>query len=122
MMKEAGRPEQTTSGVRAEWTKLLKTKTNVFDLAVQGRRIINFEFNGTCQNPRGCDAKVVFRIKLVNSDRHPTAAQCGQGYQMFQVTDAEGTTTDSQYGPIILPNFFCRILLGKSKHRIERGN
>ena len=41
MMKEAGRLEQTTSGVRAEWTKLLKTKTNVFDLAVQGRRIIN---------------------------------------------------------------------------------
>ena len=34
MTKEAGRPEQTTSGVRDEWTKILKTKTNVFDLAM----------------------------------------------------------------------------------------
>ena len=83
MTKEAGRPEQTTSGVRAEWTKILKTKTNILDLAMQGRRIINFEFNSTYQNPRWYDAKVVFRIKLVNSDRHPTAAQRGQGYQMF---------------------------------------
>ena len=50
MRKEAGRQEQTTSGVRAEWRKIVRTKTNVIDLAMQGRKIINFEFDGTYQN------------------------------------------------------------------------
>ena len=121
MTKEAGRPEQTTSGVRAEWTKILKTKTNVFDLAMQGRRIINFEFDGTYQNPRWYDSKVVFRVKLVHSDRHPTAGQRGQGYQMFQVLDDDGTEVDSKYGPIILPNFFAEFFWEKANIELKGG-
>ena len=72
---------------------------------MQGRRIINFECDGTYQNPRWYDAKVVFRVKLVNSNRHATPAQHGQGYQMFQTVNAEGDNIDSTYAPII-PQFF----------------
>ena len=113
MTKEAVRPEQTMSGVRAKWTKILKTKTNVFGLAMQGKRIINFEFDGTYQNPHWYDSKVVFTVKLFHSDRHPTAGQCGQGFQIFQVIDGDGATVDSQYGPIILPNFFAEFFWKK---------
>ena len=90
---------------------------------MQGRRIINFEFDGTYQNPRWYDFKVVFRVKLVHSDRHPTAGQRGQGYQMFQVLDGAGAEIDSKYGPIILPNFFAEFFWEKAnielKGRIE---
>ena len=119
MTKEAGRPEQTTSGGRAKWTKILKTKTNVFDLAMQGRRIINFEFDGTYQNPRWYDSKVVFRVELVHSDGHPTAGQRGQGYQMFQVLDGDGAEVDSIYGPIILPNFFAEFFWEKASIELK---
>ena len=95
MTKEAGRPEQTTSGVRAEWTKILKTKTNMFDLAMQGRIIINFEFDSTYQNPRWYDAKVVFRIKLINSADTQQQHNVDRVIKCLQVTNAEGTTTGS---------------------------
>ena len=121
MTKEAGRPEQTMSGVRAEWTKILLSKTNVFDLAMQGRRIINFEFDGTYQNPRWYDSKVVFRVKLVHSDKHQTAGQRGQSYQMFQVLDDDGTEVDSKYGPIILPNFFAEFFWEKANIKLKGG-
>ena len=121
MTKEAGRPEQTMSGVRAEWTKILKTKTNVFDLAMQGRKIINFEFDGTYQNPHWYDSKVVFRVKLVHSDRHTTARQHGQGYQMFHVSDDDGTEVDSNYGPIILPNFLAQFFWEKPNIELKGG-
>ena len=88
---------------------------------MQGRRIINFEFDGTYQNPRWYDSKVVFRVKLVHSDRHLTAGQHGQSYQMFQVSDGDGAEVDSKYGPIILPNFFAEFFWEKANIELKRG-
>ena len=37
MSKEATIPEQTTSGVKLETSRMLQTKTNITDVAMQGR-------------------------------------------------------------------------------------
>ena len=47
MTKEATRPEKTTSGVKNQSMKMLRTKANVFDATMQGRRSFTFEYEGT---------------------------------------------------------------------------
>ena len=51
MMKESTKPERTTSEVKNESTKVLRTKANVFDTTMQGRRSFTFEYEGTYKNP-----------------------------------------------------------------------
>ena len=51
MTKEAARPEKT-SEVKNESTKVLRTKANVFDATMQGRRSFTFEYEGTYRNSR----------------------------------------------------------------------
>ena len=42
--------------------KVLRTKANVFDPTMQGRRSFTFEYEGTCRNPRFYEAKVVYSV------------------------------------------------------------
>ena len=119
MTKEAARPEKTMSGVKNESTKVLRTKANVFDATVQGRRSFTFEYEGTYRNPRFYRAKVLFSVKMIHAPRVATVGS--QGYQMFQTT-VSGETTDSKYGPIILPNNFADLFFEKSSNRSTRRN
>ena len=111
MTKEAARPDKTMSGVKNESTKVLRTKANVFDATMQGRRSFTFEYEGTYRNPRFYMAKVLFSVKMIHAPRVPTVGS--QGYQMFQTTDADGADLPSKYSPIILPNNFADLCLKK---------
>ena len=117
MTKEAARPEKT-SGVKNESTKILRTKANVFDATMQGRRSFTFEYEGTYRNPRFYLAKVLFSVKMILAPRVPTVSS--QGYQMFQVT-VSGDTADSKYGPIILPNNFADLFFEKAVIEVLGG-
>ena len=55
--KEAACPEKTTSGVKNQSMKTLRTKANVFDPTMQGRRSFTFEYEGSYRNPRFYEAK-----------------------------------------------------------------
>ena len=103
--KEATRPEKTTSGVKNESIVILRTKANVFDATMQGRRSFTFDYEGTYRNPRFYEAKVIFSVKIINAPRVPTVGS--QPYQMYQVDAADGGNTPSKYGPIIVPNNFA---------------
>ena len=86
MTREATKPKQTTLGVKLESTRTLRTKTNITDVSVQGRRSFTFEYEGTFHNPRFYAAKVKFSSKLINAPGVPTIG--GQGYQQFRVKHA----------------------------------
>ena len=49
-------------GVKNESKKVLRTKANVFDPTMQGRRGFTFEYEGTYRNsnPRFYEAKLVY--------------------------------------------------------------
>ena len=119
MTKEAARPEKTMSGMKNKSTKVLRTKANVFDATMQGRRSFTFEYEGTYRNPRFYMAKVLFSVKMIHAPRVPTVGS--QGYQMFQTTADDGTTTDSKYRPIILPNNFADLFFEKAVIEVFRG-
>ena len=110
MTKEAARPEKAMSGVKNESTKVLRTKANVFDATMQGRRSFTFEYEGTYRNPRFYMAKVLFSVKIIHAPRVPTIG--GQGYQMFQTT-VSGEDTPSKFSPIILSNNFADLCFEK---------
>ena len=61
MTKEAARPEQTMCGVKNESTKVLRTKANIFDATMQGRRSFTFEYEGTYKKTRFYMAKLSFQ-------------------------------------------------------------
>ena len=104
MTREATKPKQTTSGVKLESTRTLRTKTKITDVSMQGRRSFTFEYEGTFHNPRFYAAKVKFSVKLINAPRVPTIS--AQGYQHFRVRNAANNRwVDSPYGPITLPNW-----------------
>ena len=88
MTIESTRPEQMTSGVKLETTRILRTKTNVTDVAMQGRQTITFEYEGTYHNLRFYQAKVKFSVKLINAPIVPSsvelAIKCSK--QMQRVT------------------------------------
>ena len=103
MSNQAMKPEQTTSGVKTETVKTLRTKVNITDIAMQGRRSFTFEYEGTFHNPRFCNAKIKFSLKLMN---HPKVATISNtGYNHFRTTDV-----DSKYDPMIFPNFLADFL------------
>ena len=103
MMREATKPKQTTSGVKLESTGTLRTKTNITDVSMQGRRSFTFKYEGTFHNPRLYEAKVKFPIKLINASMVVTIG--GQGYQQYRVRNADDDGwVDSPYGPITVPN------------------
>ena len=77
MMNESTRLEQMTSGVKSESVRVLRTKVNITDLAMQGRRSFTLEYEGTTQNPRFYKAKVKFLLKLVNAPNLPPSGARG---------------------------------------------
>ena len=105
MPNKVTKPEQTTPGVKTETVKTLRTKVNITDIAMQGRRSFTFEYEGTFHNPRFYDAKVKFSLKLMNHRR--VAAVGNTGYDQFRITDGDGANVDSAYGPMIFPNFLA---------------
>ena len=109
--KESTRPEKTMSGVKNESKKVLRTKANVFDPTMQGRRSFTFEYEGTYRNPRFYEAKVVYSVKMINAPRVPTVGSTG--YQMYQTTGTGGDVP-SRYGPIIVPNNFADLFFEKA--------
>ena len=112
MINEATKPEQTTSGVKTETVKTLRTKLNITDIAMQGSRSFTF-------HSRFYDAKIKFSLKLMN---HPTvAAVCNTGYNQFRTTDGDGANVDSKYGPMIFPNFLADFFFEKSTIEILGG-
>ena len=106
------------SGVKNESTKVLRTKANVFDATMQGRRSFTFEYEVTYRNPRFYMAKVLFSVKMIHAPRVATVGS--QGYQMFQ-TAVSGEDTPSKYGPIILPNNFADLFFEKAVIEVLRG-
>ena len=112
--------EQTTSGVKLESTRTLRTKTNITDVSMQGRRSFTFEYEGTFHNPRFYEAKVKFSIKLINAPRVATIG--GQGYQQYRVRNATNDGwVDSPYGPITLPNWLPEFLFEKATIEVLGG-
>ena len=109
--KESTRLEKATSGVKNESKKVLRTKANIFDPTMQGRRSFTFEYEGTYKNPRFYEAKVVYSVKMINAPRVPTMGSTG--YQMYQTTDGDEANVPSKYGPIIVPNNLADLLLKK---------
>ena len=99
--KQASKLEKTASGVKLESMKVLQSKSNIFDISMQGRCSFTFEYDGSFHNPCFYDAKVKYSLKLVNAPK--VAGVGGQGYHQFQ-RDVSGTETDSLYGPIVVPN------------------
>ena len=67
MSKEATIPEQTTSGVKLETTRTLRTKTDITDVAMQGSQSFTFEYEASFHNPRFYKAVVKFMIKLISA-------------------------------------------------------
>ena len=118
MTKEATHPEKTTSGVKNQSMKTLRTKANVFDPTMQGRRSFTFEYEGSYRNPRFYDAKVVYSVKMINAPRVATVGS--QGYQMFQ-RDVSGVDTPSTYRPIIIPNNFADLFFEKAVIEVLGG-
>ena len=110
--KESTRPEKATSGVKNESKKVLRTKANVFDPTMQGRRSFTFEYEGTYRNPRFYEAKVVYSVKMINAPRVPTIGNTG--YQMYQTTNGDRADVPSRYGPIIVPNNFADLFFEKA--------
>ena len=119
MSNEATKPEQTTSGVKTESTKILRTKVNVTDIAMQGRRSFTFEYEGTFHNPRFYNAKVKFSLKLLNAPRVQNIGNTG--YQQFRATNDEGVHTDSPYGPIIVPSRIADFYFEKATMELLGG-
>ena len=104
MMNESTRPEQTTSGVKSESVRVLRTKVSITYLALQGWKSFTFEYEGTTQNPRFYKAKVKFSLKLVIAPNLATIR--GTGYQQVRITNATNDANiDLHYGPIIVPNW-----------------
>ena len=91
--------------------KVLRTKANIFDLTMQGRRSFTFEYEGTYRNPRFYEAKVVYSVKLINAPRVPTIGNTG--YQMYQTTDGDRANVPSKYGPITVPTTLLTCFLKK---------
>ena len=100
------------SGVKNESKKVLRTKANVFDPTMQGRRSFTFKYEGTYKNQRFYEAKVVYSVKMINAPRVPTIGKTG--YQMYQTTDGDRANVPSRYGPIIVPNNFADLFFEKS--------
>ena len=120
MMREATKPEQTTSGAKLESTRTLRTKTNITDVSMQGRRSFTFEYEGTFHNPRFYEAKVKFSVKLINAPRVVTIG--GQGYQQYRVRNADDDGwVDSPYGPITLPNWLPEFFFEKATIEVLGG-
>ena len=117
--KESTRPEKATSGVKNESKKVLRTKANVFDPTMQGRRSFTFEYEGTYRNPRFYEAKVVYSVKMINAPRVPTIGSTG--YQMYQTTDGDEADVPSRYGPIIVPNNFADLFFEKAVIEVLGG-
>ena len=105
--------------MKNESTKVLRTKANVFDATMQGRRSFTFEYEGIYRNPRFYMAKVLFSVKMIHAPRVPIVGS--QGYQMFQTTDDDGADVPSKYGPIILPNNFADLFFEKAVIEVLRG-
>ena len=106
------------SGVKNENTKILRTKANVFDATMQGRRSFTFEYEGTYRNPKFYMAKVLFSVKMIHIPRVPTVGS--QPYQMFQTT-VSGEDMPSKYSPIILPNNFAYLFFEKAVIEVLGG-
>ena len=120
MMREATKPEQTTSGVKLESTRTLRTKTNITDISVQGMRSFTFEYKGTFHNPRFYEVKVKFSVKLINAPRVATIS--GQGYQQFRVRNATNNGwVNSPYGSITLPNWLPEFVFKKAMIKVLGG-
>ena len=119
MSKEATKPEQTNLGVKLETTRTLRTKTNITDVAMQGRRSFTFEYEASYHNPRFYEAVMEFSIRLINA---PRVANIGrQGYQQFRTTDTESVHTDLLYGPIIPPNLSPKFFFEKATIEVSGG-
>ena len=112
LSNEATKPKQTTSRVKTESTKILRTKVNVTDIAMQGRRSCTFEYEGTFHNHRFYNAKVKFSLKLMNAPRVQNIGNTR--YQQFGVTAADSTHTNSPYRPIIVPNWIADFYFEKA--------
>ena len=117
--KESTQPEKATSGVKNESKKVLRTKANVFDPTMQGRRSFTFEYEGTYRNPRFYEAKVVYSVKMINAPRVPTIGSTG--YQMYQTTGTDGADVPSRYGPILVPNNFADLFFEKAVIEVLGG-
>ena len=117
--KESIQLEKAISGVKNESKKVLRTKANVFDPTMQGRRSFTFEYEGTYRNPRFYEAKVVYSVKMINAPRVPIIGSTG--YQMYQTTDGDGTDIPSRYGPIIVPNNFADLFFEKAVIEVLGG-
>ena len=77
MTKESTRLEQMTSEVRSESVRVLRTKVNITDLTMQGRRSFTFEYEGTTQKHRFYKTKVKFKLKLLNAPNLATIGGTG---------------------------------------------
>ena len=86
------------SRVKNESKKVLRTKANMFDPTMQGRRSFTFEYEGTYRNPRFYEGKVVYSVKIINAPRVPTIGNTG--YQMYQRTNAEELTFHLHTAPL----------------------
>ena len=86
------------SGVKNESKKVLRTKANVFDPTIQGRRSFTFEYEGTYRNPRFYEAKVVYSVKMINAPRVPTIGSTG--YQMYK----QPMETEPTFHPDMVPS------------------
>ena len=117
--KESTRPEKAMSGVKNESRKVLRTKANMFDPTMQGRRSFTFEYEGTYRNPRFYEAKVVYSVIMINAPRVPTIDNTG--YQMYQTTDGDGADIPSKYGPIIVPSNFADLFFEKAVIEVLGG-
>ena len=120
MMNESTRLEQMTSRVKLESDRVLRTKVNITDLAIQGRRSFTFEYEGTIQNPCFHKAKVKFSLKLVNASN--LASIGGTGYQQVRIRNSTNDANiDSRYGSIIVPNWIGDFLFEKAVIEVLGG-
>ena len=120
VMNESMRPEQMTSGVKSESVRVLRTKVNITDLAMQGRRRFTFEYEGTTQNPLFYEAKVKFLLKLVNAPNLATIG--GTEYQQMRIRNGTNDgNIDSRYGPIIVPNWIGDFFFEKAVIEVLGG-
>ena len=115
MTHKASKPEKTTSGVKLDSMKVLRSKSNIFDIS---RRSFTCEYDGSFHNPRFYDAKVKYSLKLVNALK--VAGVGGQRYPQFQ-RDMSGTKTDSLYGPIVVPNRIANFYFEKAVIEVLGG-
>ena len=112
MTNKSMRPEQMTSGVKSESVRVLRTKVNIIDLVMQGRRSFTFEYECTTHNPCFYKAKVKFSLKLMNVPHLATIG--GTGYQQVRIRNVtDDGNIDSLYGPIIVLNWIGDFSLKK---------